>query len=63
MEWRLNSFEEKRTISGYKCRLEWACPKKDMRVLFKMSFASSFFTLINHLNEGDIFMEIEELNF
>lgn len=59
----MNSFDEKRTISGFKGRIEWHSKLKDMRVILKISFASSYFRLINHLNEGDIFVEIEELNF
>jgi hypothetical protein len=63
VEWKINSFDEKRTIAGFKARIEWNCPGKDMRLTFKISFASTYFRLINHLNEGDIFVEIEELNF
>jgi hypothetical protein len=61
-EWRLNSFDEKRTIAGFKARVEWVWPEQEVRVTLKVSFASSYFRLSNHLTEGDIFVEVEELS-
>lgn len=62
-EWRLNSFDEKRTIAGFKARIEWVWAAQDVRVTLKVSFASSYFRLSNHLSDGDIFVEVEELSF
>lgn len=62
-EWRLNSFDEKRTIAGFKARIEWVWAAQDVRVTLKVSFASSYFRLSNHLTDGDIFVEVEELSF
>lgn len=39
----------------------WAA--QDVRVTLKISFASSYFRLSNHLTDGDIFVEVEELSF
>lgn len=35
---------------------------EEVRVTLKVSFASSYFRLSNHLTEGDIFVEVEELS-
>ena len=55
-QWRLNSFEEKRNIAGFKARVEWVWPEQEVRVTLKISFTSIYFRISNHIAEDDIFV-------
>ena len=58
VEWKLLSFEEKRTLGGFKGRIEWCHSAKELRVTLKLSFAHNYFRLANQLSEGDLIAEL-----
>ena len=57
------SFEEKRSIPGFKGRLEWRLRNREVSAVFKCSFAESYFNQAGLLGEGDLIVELEEVTF
>ena len=62
-EWKMSPFEQKRIIPGFKSHLEWSWPPRDIYASSKFSFSNCFFNQVHTLQEGDLLVELQEINF